>query len=182
MVPVASLMIPVVPLVVPVVSLVLPVVPPVVPVESHFVAVVFFLIPVVPLLVRGIIQRNRLVSDVAGCEDDRELFELYCRSSNAAAKASVKPLHLPKVLAAISSLSRWEILRELIKDQPLPVCEIAIRLRASETSISKHVAVLLSSGVVCRHYGLYMIEPRFLVPGESSLDFGCILIRFNPPA
>lgn len=99
--------------------------------------------------------------------------------SSTPAKPSVTPLPLPKVLSAISSISRWYILRELMKGQPLPVCEIAARLRVSETSISKHVAVLLASGIVQRPYGLYAIEPRFLVPGERSLDFGSILIRFD---
>ena len=100
-------------------------------------------------------------------------------SSNPPAKPSVARLPLPKALSVISSISRWHILRELLKGEPLPVCEIAARLRATETSISKHFAVLLAAGVVRRHYGLYAIESRFIVPGERSLDFGCILIRFD---
>ena len=43
------------------------------------------------------------------------------------------------------------------------------------------MAVLLSVGIVHRHYGLYRIDSRFLVPGERSLDFGTVLIRFAPP-
>ena len=43
------------------------------------------------------------------------------------------------------------------------------------------MAVLLTAGIVHRHYGLYRIDSRFLVPGERSLDFGSVLIRFDPP-
>ncbi|MEO8614854.1 MAG: hypothetical protein ABI600_06935 [Luteolibacter sp.] len=41
------------------------------------------------------------------------------------------------------------------------------------------MAVLSNAGIVGRHYGLYVIDSRFLVPGERSLDFGSVLIRFN---
>ena len=96
---------------------------------------------------------------------------------------NLKPrLPIPVQLSAISSVSRWVILNELIKGEPLPVCEIATRLRVSETSISKHLAVLLAAGIVYRHYGLYAIDSRFLVPGERALDFGSVLIRFAPPS
>jgi len=91
-------------------------------------------------------------------------------------------LPLPQVLSAISSIPRWEILRELLPGRALPVCEIAHRLGMSESSISKHFAVLLASGVVRREYGFYAVDPRFLVPGERSMDFGCVVIRFDRPA
>ena len=99
----------------------------------------------------------------------------------SSAPKHLKPrLPISKQLSAISSLSRWLILNELMKE-PLPVCAIASALRVSETSISKHMAVLLAAGIVHRHYGLYRIDARFLVPGERALDFGSVLIRFNPP-
>jgi predicted transcriptional regulator len=94
---------------------------------------------------------------------------------------NLKPrLPVASQLSAISSLSRWLILNELMKE-PLPVFAIAAALRVSETSISKHMAVLLSVGIVHRHYGLYRIDSRFRVQGERSLDFGSVLIRFDPP-
>jgi DNA-binding transcriptional ArsR family regulator len=102
------------------------------------------------------------------------------KSSSSAAKNLKPRLPVASQLSAISSVSRWLILNELMKE-PLPVCAIAAALRVSETSISKHMAVLLSVGIVHRHYGLYRIDSRFLVPGERSLDFGSVLIRFDPP-
>lgn len=101
-------------------------------------------------------------------------------SPSPAAKNHQPRLPIAKQLSAISSVSRWLILNELMKE-PMPVCAIASALRVSETSISKHMAVLLSVGIIHRHYGLYRIDSRFLVPGERSLDFGTVLIRFNPP-
>lgn len=98
-----------------------------------------------------------------------------------AAKNLTPRLPIPKQLSAISSVSGWLILNELMKE-PMPVCAIAGALRVSETSISKHMAVLLSVGIVHRYYGLDRIDSRFLVPGERSLDFGTVLIRFNPPS
>jgi DNA-binding IclR family transcriptional regulator len=63
---------------------------------------------------------------------------------------------------------------------PLPITEIARRLRATSTSISKHCSVLLDSGIVHRGYGgLYAIDPRFLVPGERSIDLGFVVIRLD---
>jgi DNA-binding transcriptional ArsR family regulator len=78
-----------------------------------------------------------------------------------------------------SRAQRWRILRELATSGPLPVCEIAKRLRATESGISKHFAVLRDSGIVYNHYGLYAIDRRFLVPGEHSLDFGHVLVRLD---
>lgn len=102
-------------------------------------------------------------------------------SSPPAAKNLKPRLPVASQLSAISSLSRWLILNELMKE-PMPVCAIAASLRVSETSISKHISVLLAAGIVHRHYGLYRIDSRFLVPGERALDFGTVLIRFAPPA
>lgn len=99
--------------------------------------------------------------------------------STPAATSSIPQLPVANLLAAVSSLSRWHILRELSKGEPLPVCEIAARLRSSETSISKHIAVLRTIGIVDRSYGLYAIDRRFVVPGERTLDFGSIAIRFD---
>ena len=63
---------------------------------------------------------------------------------------------------------------------PLPIAEIARRLRATPTGIFKHCSVLLDSGIVHRGYGgLYAIDPRFLMPNERTLDLGFVLIRLE---
>ncbi len=60
------------------------------------------------------------------------------------------PRPLPRVLSAIASGRRWQILRELLKGEALPVYEVARRLRATPAGISKHFAVLHASGIVRR--------------------------------
>ena len=101
-------------------------------------------------------------------------------SAPVAASPAIPLLPLDSVLAIISSLPRWRILSELIKGEPLPVYEIADRLRATPTGISKHCGILLECGVIHRGYGcLFSIDPRFVVPGSRSLDFGFAVIRLD---
>ena len=60
------------------------------------------------------------------------------------------------------------------------MCEVAQRLGATPAAISKHIAVLLASGIVRRSYGThYAIDPRFLVPGERAIEIGHALLRFG---
>ncbi len=89
-------------------------------------------------------------------------------------------LPLGGVLSAIASERRWQILRELLKGEALPVCEVARRLRATPAGISKHFAVLHASGIVRRTYGgHYILDPRFRVPGQNAIDVGHALLRFD---
>jgi DNA-binding transcriptional ArsR family regulator len=100
----------------------------------------------------------------------------------AQSSASPPPPRLPlaKVLPAIASERRWNILRELAKGEPLPVIKVAHRLRATPAGTSKHFAVLLASGIILRTYGgNYKIDPRFLVPGGRAIDIGHVLLRFD---
>ena len=101
-------------------------------------------------------------------------------STPHAVTRDIPRLPIVKVMAIVSSIPRWLILRELSMGEPLPVTEIARRLRSTRTAISKHCSVLLDSGIVYRSYGgLYNIDPRFLVPGERSIDLGFVLIRLD---
>ena len=87
---------------------------------------------------------------------------------------------IDKAMSIVSSIPRWLILRELSMGEPLPVTEIARRVRSTSTAISKHCSILLDSGIVYRSYGgLYNIDPRFLVPGERSIDLGFVLLRLD---
>ena len=101
-------------------------------------------------------------------------------SSTHAVTRDIPRLSMDKALAIISSVPRWLILRELSMGEPLPIAEIARRVRATPTGTSKHCSVLLDSGIVHRGYGgLYAIDPRFLVPNERSIDLGFVLIRLD---
>ena len=80
----------------------------------------------------------------------------------------------------LADKTRWRILAELVKGEPLPVKEIARRLSAKPGNISKHCAVLLGFGIVQQGFGnLYKIQPHFLVAGECAVDFGTVLIRLD---
>jgi DNA-binding transcriptional ArsR family regulator len=86
---------------------------------------------------------------------------------------------LEDLLPAIGSTTRWSILRELIKE-PLPVCELALRFRYTDSAMSKQLGVLFEAGIVRRGYGgLYSIQPQYLVPGEAAIDFGHALLRLK---
>jgi DNA-binding Lrp family transcriptional regulator len=87
---------------------------------------------------------------------------------------------LEPLLTAVSDLTRWRILDELLKGEALPVLELAKRLHVPATNISKHCTVLLRLGILRRGYGnLYSIPACFTVPGQRVLDFGAVLLRLD---
>jgi len=101
-------------------------------------------------------------------------------STTKAVTRDIPRIPIDKAMGIVSSIPRWLILRELSMGEPLPITEIASRLRATPSGISKHCSILLDSGIVHRGYGgLYAIDPRFLVPGERSIDLGFVLIRLD---
>lgn len=87
---------------------------------------------------------------------------------------------LSNIITAVSDLTRWKILRELVKGEPLPVKEIARRISAKPDSVARHCIVLHDFGIVLRGFGrLYRIAPPFLVPGEVAVDLGAVVIRLD---
>ncbi len=87
---------------------------------------------------------------------------------------------LANLLTAVSDLTRWRILDELLKGEPLPVQELARRLGASSANISKHCITLCNFGIVQRGFGnLLKIPDYFLVPGERALDLGAVVLRLD---
>ena len=101
-------------------------------------------------------------------------------STTHAVTRDIPRLPIDKAMTIVSSLPRWLILRELSMGVPLPINEIARRVRSTPSGTSKHCSVLLDSGIVYRGYGgLYAIDPRFLVAGERSIDLGFALIRLD---
>jgi DNA-binding transcriptional ArsR family regulator len=85
-----------------------------------------------------------------------------------------------RLISAIGSPLRWDILKELSAGEPLMVSEIAQRTGCSPTLASKHLAVLLKAGMVINRRRLYQIDPHYLPkPGEAVVDFGHCLLRLN---
>lgn len=97
---------------------------------------------------------------------------------NPAADAVARRPPIGRILPGISSETRLNILRLLLVES-LPVCELARRFSYTESAMSKQMAVLFQSGIVSRRYGLYMIAPQYLVPGEKAIDLGHMLLRLD---
>lgn len=96
----------------------------------------------------------------------------------AASPTPVIPLE--RILRAVSDLTRCRIFDALLNSEPLPASELSKRLGFPRVNISKHVAYLLSVGLLRRGYGnLYSIPACFLVPGQRALDFGAVLLRLD---
>ena len=81
-------------------------------------------------------------------------------------------LSLENFTKAIGDPTRWRILAELSKGEPLMVIEIARMLGRSPTVASKHLGVLRQAGVVVIGRGrMYQIVAPFRVE-SGVLDFG----------
>jgi DNA-binding transcriptional ArsR family regulator len=94
--------------------------------------------------------------------------------------APIPVIPLDNLITTISDRTRWHIFDELLKGEPLPVIELARRLGAPATNISKHMNVLRTFGLVTRGYGnLYRIPAPFLIPGQRALDFGAVVLRLD---
>ena len=79
----------------------------------------------------------------------------------------------------LGSETRIGILRELCRGEPLPVSELARRLKRQPTAMSKHLSLLLTTGVAVQGFGrLYRIAPAFQpAPGSGVLDLGQLALR-----
>ena len=96
------------------------------------------------------------------------------------APAQIPVIPLASLLNAVSDMTRWRILNELLKGEALPVLELSKRLGVESTNLGKHCAVLLQLGILQRGYGkLYRISACYLVPGQRALDFGAVLLRLD---
>ena len=91
-----------------------------------------------------------------------------------------KPVPFNTIVTVISDRTRWKILAELHKGEPLPAGELAKRLGVPATNISKHLVRMRKSGVLDRGFGkLYRIPQRFFVEGQQALDFGVVVLRLD---
>ena len=94
-------------------------------------------------------------------------------------KLSLKP---KDIAFALGSVRRWKIFLELGKGEPLPVSEISRRTGLSRNGASKVLTQLHAAGILERGYGkLYRIPAQLLVPGESAVDFGPVVLRLDQP-
>ena len=90
-------------------------------------------------------------------------------------------LKLESVLAAISSPTRWAVLRELASGNPLAVVELAVVLGQTPAGMSKHMGVLRDNQVVnLGRNRLYSLPPQFILDRKQRIvDFGWGVLRLN---
>src|SRR4051812_28156396 len=86
---------------------------------------------------------------------------------------------LETFLDLISSVTRWNILRELADGSSLMVSELATRTGIDASAISKHLASMRKAGVIINpRTRLVEIAPQYLTDKENRiLDFGYCLLR-----
>ncbi|MBI5688087.1 MAG: helix-turn-helix transcriptional regulator [Verrucomicrobia bacterium] len=100
--------------------------------------------------------------------------------TTTAATTQMPVIPLARLVNAVSDMTRWRILDELLKGEALPVSELSKRLHVPATNIAKHSAKLMQLGMLRRGYGdLYSIPACYLVPGQRALDFGAVLLRLD---
>lgn len=77
--------------------------------------------------------------------------------------------------------TRWCLLRELAKGQPLPVVELAKRVGLEAALTSKHMAVLRRENLVERVYEtLYRLVPQAKPSADGRrLDLGPCVLKFD---
>ena len=93
------------------------------------------------------------------------------------------PMTLRKLCSVLGEMTRWKILRELAKGEPLPVKELARRTGRSSDVVQKHVTMLKEAKIVVQGYGrLYKLPPSIQPdPGAKVLDLGHCVIRLDLP-
>lgn len=103
--------------------------------------------------------------------------EEHVREGEGEAPAVAPPLSLEVLAGVLGEPKRWRILRELAKESPLPVGELARRVRIKPGLVSKHLLYLRNRKMVRRVYGrLYELSPGFR-PVDGVLDLGHCVIR-----
>ncbi len=102
-------------------------------------------------------------------------------SANLPANPNLPRPSLHLLLKAIGDPTRWAILGALTSGEPQMVIEIAEKIGASASTVSKNLAIMRKANVVtANRAGLYSI-PRAYLPtlGQPIIDFGHCLLRFD---
>ena len=91
------------------------------------------------------------------------------------------PMPLKQLCSVLGEMTRWKILRELAKGEPLPVKELARRTGRSSDVAQKHLAMLKEAKIVVQGYGrLYKLAPGIQPePGAAVLDLGHCVLRLD---
>lgn len=91
------------------------------------------------------------------------------------------PISMTSLANALGNSIRWKALRELAAGEPLMTIELAERIGTAPNTLSRHMKILLSSGLVTQNRaGQYAIPAARLVSKEERVvDYGTCLLRLG---
>ena len=100
-----------------------------------------------------------------------------------ATETAINSEQLRTLLISIGTPVRWNILKELLKGEPLPVFEIARRVGITPSNAAKVMQQLARAQIVEKPLaGGYRIVARYVVPGENALNLGPMVINLDQVA
>lgn len=91
------------------------------------------------------------------------------------------PISITSLADALGNTIRWKALRELAAGEPLITVELAERIGTAPNTLSRHMRILLSSGMVTQNrVGQYAIPAgRLASKEERMVDYGTCLLRLG---
>jgi DNA-binding transcriptional ArsR family regulator len=94
------------------------------------------------------------------------------------------PISMASLASALGNTFRWRALQELAAGEPLLTIELSERIGMAANTLSRHLKVLLASGLVTQNRaGQYSIPVGRLVSKEERiLDYGICLLRLGKGA
>lgn len=94
------------------------------------------------------------------------------------------PISMASLASALGNAFRWRALQELAAGEPLLTIELSERIGMAANTLSRHLKVLLASGLVTQNRaGQYSIPAGRLVSKEERiLDYGICLLRLGKGA
>lgn len=91
------------------------------------------------------------------------------------------PISITVLASALGNSIRWKALRELSTGEALMTVELSERVGAAANTLSRHMKVLLSGGLVTQNRaGQYAIPAgRLISKEERVVDYGTCLLRLG---
>ena len=84
------------------------------------------------------------------------------------------------LMLALGMSPRWQILRELLKGEALPVKELSVRIGLPMTNTSKHVQNLARAGIVEQTYNrAYRVVRQYVGTEPDTVDLGVMVLRLG---
>ena len=110
----------------------------------------------------------------------RAISEESCLYRLMAATKSLSADPTFRILKALAEPTRYRIMNELLKSGPNTALPLAGKLGSDVKKVSRHMHILKRMGALEQWIGrVFRIPERFLVAGESVIDFGSVRVQFK---